>query len=48
MMNIETPRAVVRSPVAPLFEEPRVRSVQISQLLAGHPVRLLDERDGWC
>ncbi|HEU4721923.1 MAG TPA: SH3 domain-containing C40 family peptidase [Gemmatimonadaceae bacterium] len=47
-MSTETPRAVVRSPVAPLFEEPRVSSVQISQLLAGHPVELLEERDGWC
>ena len=46
-MTIETPRAVVRSPVAPLFEQPRVSSIQISQLLAGHPVELLDERDGW-
>ena len=47
-MSIETPRAVVRSPVAPLFEEPRVSSVQISQLLAGHPVEVLEEREGWC
>jgi len=47
-MSIETPRAVVRSPVAPLFDEPRISSVQISQLLAGHPVELLEERDGWC
>jgi cell wall-associated NlpC family hydrolase len=47
-MSIETPRAVVRSPVAPLFDEPRVSSVQISQLLAGHPVALLEEREGWC
>jgi gamma-D-glutamyl-L-lysine dipeptidyl-peptidase len=47
-MTIETPRAVVRSPVAPLFDEPRISSVQISQLLAGHPVELLEERDGWC
>jgi hypothetical protein len=39
---------VVRSPVAPLFDEPRISSVQISQLLAGHPVELLEERDGWC
>jgi hypothetical protein len=38
---------VVRSPVAPLFDEPRVSSVQISQLLAGHRVELLEERDGW-
>ena len=38
---------VVRSPVAPLFDEPRVSSVQISQLLAGHPVERLEERDGW-
>jgi cell wall-associated NlpC family hydrolase len=47
-MSTETPRAVVRSPVAPLFEEPRVSSVQISQLLAGHRVELLEEREGWC
>ena len=46
-MSTETPRAVVRSPIAPLFEEPRVSSVQISQLLAGHHVELLEERDGW-
>lgn len=47
-MNTESPRAVVRSPIAPLFEEPSISSVQISQLLAGHPVELLEERDGWC
>ena len=47
-MTIETPRAVVRSPVAPLFDEPRISSVQISQLLAGHPVALLEEPDGRC
>jgi hypothetical protein len=47
-MSTETPRAVVRSPVAPLFEEPPISSVQISQLLAGHLVELLEERDGWC
>ena len=47
-MSTETPRAVVRSPVAPLYEEPRVASAQISQLLAGHDVELLEERDGWC
>ena len=46
-MSTETPRAVVRSPVAPLFDEPRVSSVQISQLLAGHPVELLEAHDGW-
>ena len=48
MMNTEYPRALVRSSVAPLFDEPRISSVQISQLLAGHHVELLDERDGWC
>jgi hypothetical protein len=46
-MSTETPCAVVRSPVAPLFDEPRISSVQISQLLGGHPVELLEERDGW-
>jgi gamma-D-glutamyl-L-lysine dipeptidyl-peptidase len=48
VMNTDYPRALVRSPVAPLFDEPRVSSVQISQLLAGHHVELLEERDGWC
>ena len=38
---------MIRSPVAPLFAEPRISSVQISQLLAGHAVELLEERDAW-
>ncbi|HEV7991216.1 MAG TPA: SH3 domain-containing C40 family peptidase [Gemmatimonadaceae bacterium] len=46
-MTSDHPRAIVRSAVAPLFAEPRVSSVQISQLLAGHPVELLEERDAW-
>jgi len=41
------PRATIASPVAPIFDEPRVSSVQISQLLGGHDVELLEERDGW-
>lgn len=47
-MSTDYSRALVRSPLAPLFEEPRISSVQISQLLAGHPVELLEEREGWC
>ena len=39
--------AIVRSPIAPIFDEPSIRSVQISQLLGGHTVELLEERDGW-
>ena len=46
-MTQSTPRAIIRSAIAPLFAEPRVSSVQISQLLAGHPVELLEERDAW-
>ena len=46
-MTSSHPRAIVRSAVAPLFAEPRVSSVQISQLLAGHRVELLEERDAW-
>jgi hypothetical protein len=38
---------MVHRAVAPLFAEPRVSSVQISQLLAGHEVELLEERDAW-
>ena len=47
-MSSDHSHALVRSPVAPLFEEPRISSVQISQLLAGHAVEMLEERDGWC
>ena len=39
--------AVVRTPVAPLFAEPRVASPQISQLVAGRCVDLLERRDDW-
>jgi gamma-D-glutamyl-L-lysine dipeptidyl-peptidase len=46
-MSSEPTRAIVGIPVAPLFDEPSVSSVQISQLLSGHPVELLEERDGW-
>jgi gamma-D-glutamyl-L-lysine dipeptidyl-peptidase len=46
-MTSGQPRAIVRRAVAPLFAEPRVSSVQISQLLAGHEVELLEERDAW-
>ncbi|MEO6526393.1 MAG: SH3 domain-containing C40 family peptidase [Gemmatimonadaceae bacterium] len=47
-MTLEPTRAIVRSPVAPLFEEPSISSVQISQVLGGHAVEVLDESDGWC
>jgi hypothetical protein len=46
-MTPNVQRAAVRSAVAPLFAEPSVSSVQISQLLAGHPIEMLEERDGW-
>jgi gamma-D-glutamyl-L-lysine dipeptidyl-peptidase len=46
-MTFDTHRATVRSPVAPMFAEPRVASAQISQLVAGRPVELLEQRDDW-
>jgi hypothetical protein len=46
-MTLESHRAAVRTPVAPLFAEPRVSSAQISQLLAGRTVDLLETRDDW-
>jgi hypothetical protein len=46
-MTFESRRAAVRTPVAPLFAEPRVSSAQISQLLAGRTVDLLETRDDW-
>lgn len=39
--------AIVRTPMAPLFAEPRVASPQISQLVAGRCVELLEQRDDW-
>lgn len=46
-MTEESPRLVVRSPIATLFAEPRVASAPISQLLAGRVVEVLEERDDW-
>lgn len=40
-------RAVVRTPMAQMFAEPRVASAQISQLVAGRRVELLETRDAW-
>lgn len=39
--------AIVRTPVAPMFAEPRVASAQISQLVAGRCLDLLERRDDW-
>lgn len=38
---------MVRAPIAPLHPEPRITSGQSSQLLAGHPVDILEARDEW-
>lgn len=46
-MSSESERATVRTPVAPMFDEPRVASAQISQLVAGRVVQLLEQRDDW-
>jgi cell wall-associated NlpC family hydrolase len=46
-MTSESDRATVRTPVAPMFAEPRVASAQISQLVAGRVVELLEQRDDW-
>ena len=40
-------RATVRAPVAPMYGEPYVASVQVSQRLAGHDVELLERREDW-
>ena len=40
-------RAIVRSPIAPMYLEPFVASTQISQRLSGHDVDLLEEQDDW-
>jgi hypothetical protein len=38
---------IVRSPVAPLVSEARVSAMQVSQVLAGHPLLILERRDDW-
>jgi gamma-D-glutamyl-L-lysine dipeptidyl-peptidase len=40
-------RATVRSPIAPMYLEPHVRSTQISQRLNGHEVEVLEREDDW-
>jgi gamma-D-glutamyl-L-lysine dipeptidyl-peptidase len=40
-------RALVRTPIAPMYAEPHVTSIQISQRLCGHEVELLDDQDDW-
>jgi gamma-D-glutamyl-L-lysine dipeptidyl-peptidase len=43
----DTPRATIRTPVAPVFADARVASAQISQLVAGRRLELLEQRDDW-
>lgn len=40
-------RATVRAPIAPMYAEPWVASIQISQRLSGHEVELLEAQDDW-
>jgi gamma-D-glutamyl-L-lysine dipeptidyl-peptidase len=40
-------RARVASPIAPMHEEPRVASQQVSQQLAGHDVDVMDVEGDW-
>lgn len=40
-------RALVRAPVAPVYAEPHITSIQISQRLCGHHVDLLELQDDW-
>ena len=46
-MTPDVERAAVLTPLAPLFAEARVASAQISQLVAGKVVELLERRDDW-
>jgi len=40
-------RALVRTPIAPMYAEPDVASAQLSQRVAGHEVELLEAGDDW-
>ncbi len=49
-MTAPTPtpgRALVRTPIAPMYAEPHITSIQVSQRLCGHEVELLDVQDDW-
>ncbi len=47
-MTASNPRhALVRTPIAPMYAEPHVTSIQISQRLCGHEVELLEVQDDW-
>jgi cell wall-associated NlpC family hydrolase len=39
--------AVVSAAIAPVHAEPRASSEQVTQSLAGHPVAVLEAREGW-
>jgi cell wall-associated NlpC family hydrolase len=40
-------RATVRVPIAPMYGDPFVASVQVSQRLAGHELELVERQDDW-
>ena len=40
-------RAAIRAAIAPIYHDPYVASVQITQRLSGHEVELLEEQDDW-
>lgn len=40
-------RATVRAPIAPMYAEPYVASIQISQRLSGHEIELIEVQDDW-
>lgn len=46
-MSDETIRVAVRSPIAPLFAEPRVACAMVTQLLAGRVADVVEQRDDW-
>ena len=46
-MTDESIRVAVRSPIAPLFAEPRVACAMVSQLLAGRVADVMEQRDDW-
>lgn len=48
MSDLAAPgRALVRTPIAPMYAEPHVTSIQISQRLCGHDVELVEKQDDW-
>ncbi len=47
LLRDSTPLALVDCPVVDVWQKPNPHSLRVSQALAGEPVRVVEEEDGW-